>query len=164
GVLKATSADPWSASFMVETRTKANTIGSESYDACFEHSNFFKITAPEARPGQLRPGAYRCQKGRDDRCTPTVDRSAQPKVLRSKESNFITLKNFQIMINQDIRPGLITYNALINGLCKICDLKEVGKFVNEMSEGGLKSDKIMFTTLIDGYCKDGDIKFRIADT
>ncbi|KAK7299420.1 hypothetical protein VNO77_45607 [Canavalia gladiata] len=33
---------------MVETRT-----------ACFEHSNFFKVTAPEARPGQLRPGAHR---------------------------------------------------------------------------------------------------------
>ncbi|XLS65400.1 hypothetical protein HN51_025374, partial [Arachis hypogaea] len=68
GVLKATSADPWSASFMVETRT-----------ACFEHSNFFKVTAPEKRPGQLRPGAHRWQKGRADRCTPTADRSAQPK-------------------------------------------------------------------------------------
>ncbi|KAI3671359.1 hypothetical protein L2E82_53374 [Cichorium intybus] len=33
--------------------------------ACFEHSNFFKVTAPEARPGQLRPGAHRRQKGRD---------------------------------------------------------------------------------------------------
>nr|ACN37093.1 unknown [Zea mays] len=32
--------------------------------ACFEHSNFFKVTAPEARPGQLRPGAHRRQKGR----------------------------------------------------------------------------------------------------
>ncbi|KAK7325504.1 hypothetical protein VNO80_34424 [Phaseolus coccineus] len=31
--------------------------------ACFEHSNFFKVTAPEARPGQLRPGAHRRQKG-----------------------------------------------------------------------------------------------------
>ncbi|KAK8502595.1 hypothetical protein V6N13_082722 [Hibiscus sabdariffa] len=27
--------------------------------ACFEHSNFFKVTAPEERPGQLRPGAHR---------------------------------------------------------------------------------------------------------
>ncbi|KAF7800660.1 hypothetical protein G2W53_044903 [Senna tora] len=35
--------------------------------ACFEHSNFFKVTAPEARPGQLRPGAHRRQKGRADR-------------------------------------------------------------------------------------------------
>ncbi|MED6125762.1 hypothetical protein PIB30_071750 [Stylosanthes scabra] len=26
--------------------------------------------APEARPGQLRPGAHRWQKGRADRCTP----------------------------------------------------------------------------------------------
>ncbi|PHT25665.1 hypothetical protein CQW23_34711 [Capsicum baccatum] len=36
----------------------------------FEHSNFFKVTVPEARPGQLSPGAHRRQKGRDDRCTP----------------------------------------------------------------------------------------------
>ncbi|KAK7322169.1 hypothetical protein VNO80_35001 [Phaseolus coccineus] len=35
--------------------------------------------APEARPGQLRPGAHRRQKGRPDRCTPEADRSTQPK-------------------------------------------------------------------------------------
>ncbi|WZY70766.1 hypothetical protein YC2023_003006 [Brassica napus] len=77
GVLKATSADPWSASFMVETRTlfvfhKSKNFTSD-YEirmpptACFEHSNFFKVTAPEARPGQLRPGAYRRQKRQADR-------------------------------------------------------------------------------------------------
>ncbi|KAL2223707.1 UNVERIFIED_CONTAM: hypothetical protein Sindi_2985200 [Sesamum indicum] len=38
-----------------------------------------QLTAPEARPGQLRPGAHRRQKGRDDRCTPEADRPAQPK-------------------------------------------------------------------------------------
>ncbi|KAK8531612.1 hypothetical protein V6N13_099110 [Hibiscus sabdariffa] len=31
--------------------------------ACFEHSNFFKVTAPEERPGQLRPGAHRLAVG-----------------------------------------------------------------------------------------------------
>ncbi|KAI3492826.1 hypothetical protein L1887_42511 [Cichorium endivia] len=41
--------------------------------ACFEHSNFFKVTAPEARPGQLRPGAHRRQKGQSKRCTPEGD-------------------------------------------------------------------------------------------
>ncbi|KAK7326635.1 hypothetical protein VNO80_32602 [Phaseolus coccineus] len=56
-------------------RTLHRTIQS----ACFEHSNFFKVTAPEARPGQLRPGAHRRQKGRPDRCTPEADRSTQPK-------------------------------------------------------------------------------------
>ncbi|KAK7365503.1 hypothetical protein VNO78_39563 [Psophocarpus tetragonolobus] len=35
---------------------------------------------PEARPGQLRPGAHRRQKGRANRCTPEADRSTQPKV------------------------------------------------------------------------------------
>ncbi|KAK7376223.1 hypothetical protein VNO78_34874 [Psophocarpus tetragonolobus] len=57
-------------------RTLHRTIQS----ACFEHSNFFKVTAPEARPGQLRPGAHRRQKGRANRCTPEADRSTQPKV------------------------------------------------------------------------------------
>ncbi|KAL4322677.1 hypothetical protein AHAS_Ahas14G0234400 [Arachis hypogaea] len=64
------------------------------------------------------------------------------------------------MINQGIRPDLITNNTLINDLCKICNLKEVRKLVNEMNEKrGLKSNKITFTTLIDGYCYNGDMKF-----
>ncbi|OIV96076.1 hypothetical protein TanjilG_27180 [Lupinus angustifolius] len=85
GILKATSADPRSASFMVETRTDQNPVVlshanlSRAY-ACFEHSNFLKVTASEARPRQLRPGAHCRQKGRADRCTPMADRSTQPKV------------------------------------------------------------------------------------
>ncbi|WZZ15277.1 hypothetical protein YC2023_108366 [Brassica napus] len=93
GVLKATSADPWSASFMVETRTlfvfhKSKNFTSD-YEirmpptACFEHSNFFKVTAPEARPGQLRPGAYRRQKRQADRCSPKADRATHPKYTRT---------------------------------------------------------------------------------
>ncbi|WZY99380.1 hypothetical protein YC2023_071709 [Brassica napus] len=86
GVLKATSADPWSASFMVETRTlfvfhKSKNFTSD-YEirmpptACFEHSNFFKVTAPEARPGQLRPGAYRRQKRQADRTSVSTRRTS----------------------------------------------------------------------------------------
>ncbi|KAL4307108.1 hypothetical protein AHAS_Ahas16G0245300 [Arachis hypogaea] len=63
------------------------------------------------------------------------------------------------MMKQGIRPDLIMYNALINGLCKIRNLKKVRKVVNEISEIGLKFIKIMFTILIERYCKDGDIKF-----
>ncbi|WZZ15279.1 hypothetical protein YC2023_108368 [Brassica napus] len=92
GVLKATSADPWSASFMVETRTlfvfhKSKNFTSD-YEirmpptACFEHSNFFKVTAPEARPGQLRPGAYRRQKRQADRCSPKADQATHPKSVQ----------------------------------------------------------------------------------
>ncbi|WZY99994.1 hypothetical protein YC2023_072323 [Brassica napus] len=96
GVLKATSADPWSASFMVETRTlfvfhKSKNFTSD-YEirmpptACFEHSNFFKVTAPEARPGQLRPGAYRRQKRQADRCSPKADRATHPKDVSARPS------------------------------------------------------------------------------
>ncbi|KAK7375740.1 hypothetical protein VNO78_35368 [Psophocarpus tetragonolobus] len=121
GVLKATSADPWSASFMVETRTLFVFHKSKNFTSdyeirmpptvpvnhysdpegqhnririlwcypmlmyperrlAFEHSNFFKVTAPEARPGQLRPGAHRRQKGRANRCTPEADRSTHPRL------------------------------------------------------------------------------------
>ncbi|KAL4316428.1 hypothetical protein AHAS_Ahas15G0284100 [Arachis hypogaea] len=65
-----------------------------------------------------------------------------------------------MLINQGIKLDLITYNLLINGLCKIYDLKEDRKLVNEMSERGLKSNKITFIILIDEYCKDKDIKIR----
>ncbi|WZY99241.1 hypothetical protein YC2023_071570 [Brassica napus] len=46
--------------------------------ACFEHSNFFKVTAPEARPGQLRPGAYRRQKRQADRNWKTDETRPRP--------------------------------------------------------------------------------------
>jgi hypothetical protein len=38
--------------------------------ACFEHSNFFNVTAPEARPIQLRLGAHHRQKSRVSQCSP----------------------------------------------------------------------------------------------
>ncbi|WZZ15224.1 hypothetical protein YC2023_108313 [Brassica napus] len=49
-----------------------------SRTACFEHSNFFKVTAPEARPGQLRPGAYRRQKRQADRNWKTDETRPRP--------------------------------------------------------------------------------------
>ncbi|KAK8544189.1 hypothetical protein V6N13_056630 [Hibiscus sabdariffa] len=45
--------------------------------ACFEHSNFFKVTAPEERPGQLRPGAHRRAVG-TSRPVLTVRRTGRP--------------------------------------------------------------------------------------
>ncbi|WZY99733.1 hypothetical protein YC2023_072062 [Brassica napus] len=112
GVLKATSADPWSASFMVETRTlfvfhKSKNFTSD-YEirmpptACFEHSNFFKVTAPEARPGQLRPGAYRRQKRQADRCSPKADRATHPKNVRGRPSA-VAVCGLSVQYTQDVR-------------------------------------------------------------
>uniref|UniRef100_A0A6N2NG35 Senescence-associated protein n=1 Tax=Salix viminalis TaxID=40686 RepID=A0A6N2NG35_SALVM len=137
GVLKATSANPWSASFMVETRTlfvfhksknftsdyeirmprlslliitpipKANRIGSKSYDVIHaNHSNFFKVTAPEARPGQLRPGAHR---GRRDEATGAhLRRTATNQNLPSNGSSLrdldCTHSNYQTR-----RAGIVIY-------------------------------------------------------
>ncbi|KAL0315097.1 UNVERIFIED_CONTAM: hypothetical protein Scaly_2888500 [Sesamum calycinum] len=86
---KSNIADPWSASFMVETRTLFVFHKSKNFTSDYEirmpptvpvnHYSDPEGQPPEARPGQLRPGAHRRQKGRDDRCTPEADRPAQPK-------------------------------------------------------------------------------------
>ncbi|WZY93896.1 hypothetical protein YC2023_066225 [Brassica napus] len=122
GVLKATSADPWSASFMVETRTlfvfhKSKNFTSD-YEiqmpptACFEHSNFFKVTAPEARPGQLRPGAYRQQKRQADRCSPKADRATHPKYTHGRPCVSVSTHRTSVAVRQhkqDVQLSISTH-------------------------------------------------------
>ncbi|KAL0642010.1 hypothetical protein Bca4012_102973 [Brassica carinata] len=45
----------------------------------FQVTTMILPRAPEARPGQLRPGAYRRQKRQADRCSPKADRATHPK-------------------------------------------------------------------------------------
>ncbi|KAF8093605.1 hypothetical protein N665_0383s0228 [Sinapis alba] len=90
GVLKATSADPWSASFMVENRTLFVFHNSKNFTSDYEirmpptvpvnHYSDPEVTALEARPGQLSPGAYRREKGQANRCSPKADQATHPKV------------------------------------------------------------------------------------
>ncbi|WZY70827.1 hypothetical protein YC2023_003067 [Brassica napus] len=127
GVLKATSADPWSASFMVETRTlfvfhKSKNFTSD-YEirmpptACFEHSNFFKVTAPEARPGQLRPGAYRRQKRQADRCSPKADRATHPKVqLRAFQLQQLKYTLLELELPRLLAPDLPSNGSSLRDL------------------------------------------------
>lgn len=77
--------------------------------ACFEHSNFFKVTAPEARPGQLRPGAHRRQKGRIGRCSPEGG-PADP--AQSPTTSFLTATTLIYAIGAGITAAAGTRLAL----------------------------------------------------
>ncbi|KAI3492236.1 hypothetical protein L1887_43312 [Cichorium endivia] len=71
--------------------------------ACFEHSNFFKVTAPEARPGQLRPGAHRRQKGRAGITAAAGTRLAL---------QWILVKGFRLysfQLPDSFEPGIVIY-------------------------------------------------------
>ena len=52
---------------------------------------------------------------------------------------------------QKIRPDIVTYSALMNGLCKEGRLEEASKLFEEMKGMGLFPDGVIFTTLIDGH-------------
>ncbi|KAI3478342.1 hypothetical protein L1887_59724 [Cichorium endivia] len=79
--------------------------------ACFEHSNFFKVTAPEARPGQLRPGAHRRQKGRVNRCTPEGG-PADP--TQSPTTSFLTAQLKYTLLELEL-PRLLAPDLPSNG-------------------------------------------------
>ncbi|CAL9142090.1 unnamed protein product, partial [Musa hybrid cultivar] len=79
--------------------------------ACFEHSNFFKVTAPEARPGQLRPGTHRRQKGWDDRCTP---RGGPTDPSQSPTTSFLTATTKYTLLELEL-PRLLAPDLPSNG-------------------------------------------------
>ncbi|CAN4114756.1 unnamed protein product [Withania somnifera] len=72
-------------------------------------------------------------------------------------------------------PNVIIFTTLISGHCKdgsialamdayqlmpkqgSGDLGEARKLIHMMSENGLKPDKITYTTIVDGCCKEGDL-------
>ncbi|KAI3480083.1 hypothetical protein L1887_57795 [Cichorium endivia] len=71
--------------------------------ACFEHSNFFKVTAPEARPGQLRPGAHRRQKGRTGITAAAGTRLALQWILVKG------LRLYSFQLPDSFEPGIVIY-------------------------------------------------------
>ena len=77
--------------------------------ACFEHSNFFKVTAPEARPAQSRAGTHRRQEGRAGRCTP---RGGPPDPTRGPTTSFLTATTLIYAIGAGITAAAGTRLAL----------------------------------------------------
>jgi pentatricopeptide repeat protein len=58
---------------------------------------------------------------------------------------------------EELRPGVVTYNAVIRKLCELDKMKGVNDMLNEMDVRGLKPDTVTCNTLINAYCKRGDL-------
>ncbi|CAM8995899.1 unnamed protein product [Rhodiola kirilowii] len=54
-------------------------------------------------------------------------------------------------------PNVITYGALVDGLCKAYKVKEARDLVDTMSERGCEPNLIVYNALIDGFCKVGKL-------
>lgn len=64
-----------------------------------------------------------------------------------------------------LKPGVVTYNAVIRKLCELEKMKGVNDMLNEMDERGLKPDTVTCNTLINAYCKRGEMgmAFKIRE-
>nr|GLL49850.1 pentatricopeptide repeat-containing protein At1g62914, mitochondrial-like [Ipomoea trifida] len=58
-----------------------------------------------------------------------------------------------IMIQRNIYPDVVTYNALVEGYCLQGRMDEVRKVFGRMVESGIQPDVMTYNTLINGYCK-----------
>jgi len=60
-------------------------------------------------------------------------------------------------------PTVVTYNILIDGLCKVERFAEASSFAKEMLEKGYKTDMVTHSSLFDGLCQDKklDVAFDI---
>jgi pentatricopeptide repeat protein len=59
-------------------------------------------------------------------------------------------------------PGVVTYNALMNGFCKQGQMKNAKMLLHAMINMGVVPNDITFNILLDGHCKHGSsVDFKI---
>ena len=73
-----------------------------------------------------------------------------------KVDDAITL--FSRMIQRGFLPTVVTYNALIQGLCDFSRLDEANKLLKHMIDVKVYPDVQTYTILVDSFCKDVLIK------
>ena len=62
------------------------------------------------------------------------------------------------MIQRGFLPTVVTYNALIQGLCDFSRLDEANKLLKHMIDVKVYPDVQTYTILVDSFCKDVLIK------
>ncbi|KAK7308002.1 hypothetical protein VNO77_41549 [Canavalia gladiata] len=65
---------------------------------------------------------------------------------------------FKLDDNNCERPNVITYGALVDGLCKANRVKEARELLDTMSIHGCEANQIVYDALIDGFCKTGKLE------
>ncbi|KAL8128813.1 hypothetical protein V2J09_017968 [Rumex salicifolius] len=81
--------------------------------------------------------------------------SLQKLVERLCESGFY-LKAYRLLTklaDNGVLPNIITYNILINGMCKRKNIHGAFKLLKELQLKGLSPDSITYGTLIEGLCR-----------
>ena len=66
-------------------------------------------------------------------------------------------KLFYEISDRNICPNVVTYSALINGLCKEGKLQEASKLFYEMSHINICPSVVTYNVLIDGLGKEGKL-------
>ena len=56
-----------------------------------------------------------------------------------------------------IEPDVITFNVVVNGLCKAGKLNKAGDVIEDMKAWGFSLNMVTYNTLIDEYCKMGRV-------
>ncbi|XP_047162215.1 pentatricopeptide repeat-containing protein At1g06710, mitochondrial [Vigna umbellata] len=65
---------------------------------------------------------------------------------------------FKLDNNDCETPNIITYGALVDGLCKANRVKEARELLDTMSINGCEPNQIVYDALIDGFCKTGELE------
>ena len=60
--------------------------------------------------------------------------------------------------NRNIYPDVVTYNSLINGLCKADKLQEALQLLDVMGKMGHQPNEITYNTLLNGFCRVGNLE------
>ncbi|KAJ0485963.1 putative tetratricopeptide-like helical domain superfamily [Helianthus annuus] len=74
----------------------------------------------------------------------------------------LAMQMYGKMVVRGVKADLITFNTLINGLCKSGRITEARYLIDEMTRVGLKADKVTYTSLLDGCCKEGNLDMALG--
>jgi len=55
------------------------------------------------------------------------------------------------------KPDLISYSTMIKGYCKEKNIEGALMILDEMEKAGIRSDEVVYNSLLDGCCKADDI-------
>ncbi|KAK6145777.1 hypothetical protein DH2020_019646 [Rehmannia glutinosa] len=64
---------------------------------------------------------------------------------------------FRISDDSNNEPNVITYGALVDGLCKVHRVREARNLLDAMKTEGCEPNHIVYDALIDGFCKVGKL-------
>ncbi|KHN34133.1 Pentatricopeptide repeat-containing protein, mitochondrial [Glycine soja] len=93
-----------------------------------------------------------CKAGQIDKAC-QIDARMQGDIESSDKDMYFKLDD-----NDCETPNIITYGALVDGLCKANRVKEARELLDTMSIQGCEPNQIVYDALIDGFCKTGKLE------